>query len=144
MSDALRHVIDSNICIKLFIPDVLSAKADALFLNLQNPETQFFVPDLFYIEFANVLWKYIRAGQYTSEQSEIAIQRTQALPLRITPTKDLVLDAIKLSITYGISAYDASYVALSQRTGASLLTLDTKLVNALNTSDFDVRLFNTV
>jgi predicted nucleic acid-binding protein len=141
MSDSLQYVIDSNICIKLFIPDPLTAKADTLFLNLQNSGTQFFVPDLFYIEFTNVLWKYVRARQYTVEQSEIAIRRIQAFPLNITSTKDLIADAIKLSVTYGISAYDASYVALSQRTNAPLLTLDAKLANALNTSNLDIRLF---
>jgi predicted nucleic acid-binding protein len=53
-------------------------------------------------------------------------------------------DAINLSISYQISAYDASYVALSQRTKAPLLTLDVKLLNALNTADFDIRLFSAI
>jgi predicted nucleic acid-binding protein len=80
MSKSLQYVIDSNICIKLFIPDPLSTKADELFLNLQRPETQFFVPDLFYIEFTNVLWKYVRANQYTAQQSEIAIRQIKHFP----------------------------------------------------------------
>jgi predicted nucleic acid-binding protein len=137
-------VIDSNISVKLFIPDALSAKADDLFLNLQNPETQFFIPDLFYIEFTNVLWKYVRANQYTAEQSKIAIQQIQSLPLRVTPTKDLMVDALNLSVTYGISAYDASYVTLSQRENVPFLTMDVKLINSLSTSNFDVRLFSTL
>jgi predicted nucleic acid-binding protein len=53
-----------------------------------------------------------------------------------------MVDAVTIALTYGISAYDASYVALSQQVGATLLTLDGKLVRALSTSSFDVCSFN--
>jgi predicted nucleic acid-binding protein len=51
-------------------------------------------------------------------------------------------DAVTIALNYGISAYDASYVGLSQQVGATLLTLDAKLVRALNTSTYNVWSFN--
>ncbi|WP_223280158.1 type II toxin-antitoxin system VapC family toxin [Nostoc sp. PA-18-2419] len=45
-------------------------------------------------------------------------------------------------MTDKISAYDGSYVALSQQVGATLLTLDGKLVKALSTSSYNLCLFN--
>ncbi|MCU0551636.1 MAG: type II toxin-antitoxin system VapC family toxin [Leptolyngbya sp. Prado105] len=145
MSSSLRYVIDTNIAIKLFIPDPLSAKAEALFLHLQNPQTQFFIPDLFYIEFTNVLWKYVRANQFSAEQATLALDRIRAFPLDATPTKSLISEAMQVSLNYSISAYDACYIALSQRMNAPLLTLDSRLVNTLSTQElFKIYLFTTI
>lgn len=54
--------MDTSVCIKQFISDPLTAKVNQLFDHLAVPQTEFFVPDLFYIECANTLWKYVRAG----------------------------------------------------------------------------------
>lgn len=60
MTIPLKCVVDASVCIKQYIPDPLSSKAVLLFAHLANPQNQIFVPDLFYIETANALWKYIR------------------------------------------------------------------------------------
>ena len=59
----------------------------------------------------------------------------------MTSTKDLITEAVQISLDYGITAYDGCYVALSQQVSAPLLTLDERLVNSLTFSSFDVRLF---
>ena len=59
-----------------------------------------------------------------------------ALPFQVTSTRDLMVEAVKIALGYGITAYDGSYVALSQRAGAPLLTLDERLVNALGGESF--------
>jgi len=68
MTAPLRCVLDTNICIKQFIADPLNSKVNQLFDHLNDPRTEFFVPDLFYIECANVFWKYVRANLYMAEQ----------------------------------------------------------------------------
>lgn len=55
MNTSLRYVIDTSVSIKQFIPDELTSKVDQLFAHLDNPNTQFYVPDLFYIESTNTL-----------------------------------------------------------------------------------------
>lgn len=55
MTSFLRCVIDTNICIKQFIADPLTPKVNQLFDLLEAPSIEFFVPDLFYIECANVM-----------------------------------------------------------------------------------------
>lgn len=50
-------------------------------------------------------------------------------------------DAVTIGLAYGISAYDACYVALSQQVKATLLTQDQRLVNALGSAAYDVCLF---
>ena len=59
----LDCVVDANVCVKVFVVEPLTAEATDLFSHLtdENPP-QFYVPDLFFIECANILWKY--AVQY--------------------------------------------------------------------------------
>lgn len=142
MTITLNCVIDVSVCIKHFFPDPLSPKVDQLLAHAANPQNQFFVPDLFYIESANVLWKYIRAGLYPTAKVTADIATLKSLQLQVVSTSDLVADAVNIAVNYGISAYDACYVAFSQQVGATLLTLGGKLVRALSTSSFDVCLFN--
>ncbi|BAY27242.1 hypothetical protein NIES2100_70650 [Calothrix sp. NIES-2100] len=142
MSNPLRCVVDTNVCIKYFIADPLTAKVNQLFGHLTNPQTEIYVPDLFYIECANALWKYVRAGMYTAAEVQADLATLKAFPLRVVSTADLMANAVTIALAYGISAYDASYVALSQQVGATLLTLDGKLLRALSASSVDVSSFN--
>ncbi|WP_373526723.1 type II toxin-antitoxin system VapC family toxin [Nostoc sp.] len=142
MSNPLRCVVDTSVCIKYFIADPLSAKVNQLFGCLANPQTEIFVPDLFYIECANVFWKYVRARMYTANEVQRDLVTLKAFPLRVVSTADLMADAVSIALNYGISAYDASYVALSQQVGATLLTLDGKLVKAIAASPYDICSFN--
>nr|WP_016866106.1 MULTISPECIES: type II toxin-antitoxin system VapC family toxin [Fischerella] len=79
---------------------------------------------------------------YTAAQVQADLATLKAFPLRVVSTADLMADAVSIALTYGISAYDASYVALSQQVAATLLTLDQRLVRALATSSYNVCLFN--
>ncbi len=142
MSNPLRCVVDTSVCIKYFIADPLTAKVNQLFGHLSNPQTEIFVPDLFYIECANAFWKYVRARMYTAAEVQRDLATLKAFPLRVVSTADLMADAVSIGLSYGISAYDASYVALSQQVDATLLTLDGKLVRALATSPYDICSFN--
>ncbi|BAS57316.1 hypothetical protein NIES2135_33270 [Leptolyngbya boryana NIES-2135] len=141
MTVSLRCVIDTNVCIKQFIADPLTPKVNQLFDHLSNPLTEFFISDLFYIECANVLWKYVRANLYTATQVKADLASLKALRLQVASTQNLMEEAVEIGLNYGISAYDGSYVALSRLVSAPFLTLDNRLVNSLSSSGFDVRLF---
>lgn len=142
MTTPLRCVVDASVGIKHFIPDPLSPKVDQLLAHLAYPQTAIFVPDLFYIESANTFWKYVRAGRYDVANLQANLATLKAFSLRVVSTADLMAEAVTIALAYGISAYDACYVALSQQVTAPLLTLDQRLVNALATAPYDVRLFN--
>lgn len=138
MNQPVRCVIDANVGIKRFINDPLTPKVRSLIDTLVNPQTEIFVPDLFYIELTNIFWKYVRAGLYTSSQVQTDLTLLKTLPLRVVPTTDLILPSANIAIEYQISAYDACYVALSQQVQAPLLTLDNKMVKALLNSTFNI------
>lgn len=142
MTTSLRCVVDTSVCIKQFICDPLTPKVNQLFDRLANPQTEFFVPDLFYIECTNTLWKYVRAGLYTAAEVQADLVTLKAFPLRVVSTADLMSEAVTIALAYGISTYDASYVALSQQVSVPLLTLDSRLIRALATASYDIRSFN--
>lgn len=142
MTTPLRCVVDTSVCIKQFIADPLTAKVNQLFDHFANPQTEIFIPDLFYIECANTFWKYVRAGMYTAAEVQADLVTLKAFPLRVVSTADLMADAVNIALAYGISANEASYVALSQQVSVTLLTLDQKLVKALAATSYDVISFN--
>jgi predicted nucleic acid-binding protein len=143
MTIPLRCVVDASVAIKQFIPnEPLTPKVNQLFAHLTNPQTAIFVPDLFYIECGNIIWKYVRARLYAVADVPADLATLKSFPLRVVSTADLMADAVNIGLAYGISAYDASYVALSQQVGATLLTLDGKLIRALAASSYNVVSFN--
>jgi predicted nucleic acid-binding protein len=142
MTTPIRYVVDTSVFIKHFIPDPLSPKVDQLLGHIGNPQNQFFIPDLFYIECTNTLWKYVRAGHYPAAKVAADLATLKGLPFRVVSTVNLMEDAVSIALAYGISAYDASYVALSQRVGTTLLTLDLRLVRTLTATSYSVLSFN--
>lgn len=125
----LRYVIDASVGIKLFITEPLSEQAHALFGHLASePPAEFFVPDLFYIECANILLKYHRRFGRRLEDALNDVVALGKIALRATPTSDLIEDALILAVRHNLTAYDACYVALAERLQIPLITADERLV----------------
>jgi len=128
MTPPLVCVVDASVAVKLHLNEPLAGEAHALFANLTDPTTLFHVPDLFYAESANILWKQVQKGSATVAKAAAHFAALAALPLQRTPTFDLAADALTIAAAQGITAYDACYVALAQRHGIFLLTADQKVV----------------
>ena len=134
-------VVDASVGAKLFIEDPLSAAAHVLFDQLTSePSAKLYVPDLFYIEVANVLWKYVRWQGLPAVQAHEYAEALTLIALTSIPTAELMTDALRLATERSISAYDACYVALSQRVDCPLITCDKKLATALNQPDLVILL----
>mgnify|MGYP006291457629 FL=1 len=133
-------VVDASVGIKLFLVEPLSDRADALFDHLTNsPPARFYVPDLFFIECTNILWKYVSFYDYPSETAEQDLADLIQLPLRVVPTVELAQEALRLAIGQETAAYDAAYVVLSQQLSLPLVTADEPLVKRFEETNFDVR-----
>lgn len=131
MSTALTCVVDASVAIKLFMVEPLSTEANALFTCLTDPASAFHVPDLFFAECANILWKHTQRGTCTPAVATAHFAALAKLPLQTTPLGGLCPDALTLALAHNISVYDACYVALSQQKGVPLITADQKLVQKL-------------
>lgn len=136
-------VVDASVGIKLFIVEDLSSLADQLLDQLAaDPPVRFYVPDLFFVECANVLWKYVSMYGYAAESARQDIIDLQALNLDTVSTADVLSPSFNLAIRYDITAYDACYVALAEQLALPLITADGTLVRKLAGSGMKVRLLS--
>jgi predicted nucleic acid-binding protein len=133
-------VVDASVGIKLFLAEELSEAADRLFSRLTaDPPAHFYVPDLFYVECANILWKYARRFGYPADNARQDVRDLQALALNTVSTADLLQSTLELALVYDITAYDASYAALAQQLDLPLITADEALKRKLGGSGLTVQ-----
>ena len=85
-------------------------------------------PELLDLEVAQVLRRLVREGALPASRAEGAIE--DLLDLRITRYPHLVLLPRIWQLRHNLSAYDAAYVVLAEKLGATLLTRDAKLASA--------------
>ena len=88
-------------------------------------------PDLVYGEVANALLRYVRAGRLAAADADEAMRLILEVPLRVVSLRSLAADALVLAREIGLSAYDATYVLLTEATGATLVTADRRLAAAV-------------
>jgi len=132
-------VVDASVGIKLFVEEKGSAQADLLFAQLAaSPPARFYVPDLFFIECANILWKYVRRFGYPAENARQDVRDLQALALRTVSTADLLVLALELALTCDITACDACCAALARQLDLPLVTADEVLARKLQSSEVNV------
>jgi predicted nucleic acid-binding protein len=90
--------------------------------------TELIAPHLAVFEVANVLRRHELAGLIGSDQAVQAHGDLLDLPIELWPYDLLALRAWELR--HNLSAYDASYVALAELTGTTLVTLDARIAGA--------------
>jgi len=133
-------IVDASVGIKLFLAEDGSDAADRLFDELAaDPPARFYVPDLYFVECGNILWKYVHHFGYSVDSARQDVADLLALHLRTVSTADLLLPAFELALRFDMTAYDACYVALAQQLSLPLITADTMLIRKLAGSNIDVR-----
>jgi predicted nucleic acid-binding protein len=85
-------------------------------------------PELLDLEIAQVLRRLVREGALSASRAEQAIQ--DLLDLRITRYPHILLLPRIWQLRHNLSTYDAAYVVLAEKLGATLLTRDAKLASA--------------
>ena len=85
-------------------------------------------PELLDLEVAQMLRRLVREGALSAFRAEGAIE--DLLDLRITRYPHLVLLPRIWQLRHNLSAYDAAYVVLAEKLGATLLTRDAILASA--------------
>lgn len=120
-------VVDASVVIKWYVPEEDLAAA----LALRAPGVRLATPDLLFVESSNILWKLVRRGEMQPAHASEIIEKIVASPLITYTNESLARDAIDLAMATGVSAYDASYVALAVRLNVRCITADQKLVRKL-------------
>ena len=127
-------VVDASVAVKWCLPSVreeLVAEAEELLESSRRDQVRFLVPDLFWVEVANALWKAVRRNEISSNNAAAAMSFLRDLDIATLPSLDIVPQALDLAITHGHAVYDSLYVALAMQSNSSLITADERLANAL-------------
>lgn len=85
-------------------------------------------PHLLDLEVAQVLRRLAREGSVSVQRADQALQ--DLLNLRVTRYPHFVFLAQIWRLRHNFSAYDAAYVALTEKLGATLITRDARLASA--------------
>jgi len=134
-------VLDASVAAKWFLPSAQETLTEEAFLLLEGyskGHTRFLVPDLFWPEFGNILWKAVRLGRMSRQSAEAGIVALGERKIPTAPTSSLLKDAFAIAATFDRTVYDCVYVALAVAEDAPLVTADERLVNALG-ARFPVR-----
>jgi predicted nucleic acid-binding protein len=128
-----RFVLDASVGIKLFVEEEFSEHAVKLINQISDDsQTEIHVPDLFYIECANILLKYTRRFHRPFEDSLADIRDLGDIALKNTPTSQLALDAFQLASEKNLTSYDACYAVLARKLEIPLITADARLSKAID------------
>jgi predicted nucleic acid-binding protein len=121
-------VVDANVLVKVFLPEQDSEVARRLIQHAVSTPGSCSAPDLIYPECGNILWKKERQGLLTAERMREITREIVAIPIAIWPGRQLLESAAILALSYGITAYDASYLALSRLLNIPLVSADERLL----------------
>lgn len=125
-------VLDASVAAKWVLKgEPLADAAASLLERFAEDDLRFVVPDLFWAEFGNVLWKGVRQGRISAESAGAAIEGLRARRFPTVSSLRLVEAAFKIANAFGRSVYDGIYVALAIEADAVFVTADERLANAL-------------
>jgi predicted nucleic acid-binding protein len=121
-------IVDANIVIKWHVAE---GHTDMALRLLRDDAAELHVPDLVFPEAANILWKKVRRGDLTEEETRRIARLVAVAPLTVHPSAPLFEAAIEIAMRTGRTVYDSQYLALALQIGCPLVTADEKLYNAL-------------
>lgn len=128
------YVLDASVAAKWFLPsDQEHFKAEAIGVLQKYAEDQLrlVVPDLFWPEVGNILWKASRLGRISKLLAAQAMDMLINQGLPTYPSLPVLGDAFTIATNFDRTVYDSTYLALSIQTNSEFLTADERLANAL-------------
>ncbi len=136
----LRAVVDASAAVKIFVPEALSAQAQEVFARfaLENG-AELIVPDFFFVECANVFWKWVQRSAYPDKDVQAHLRDLTSLGLTVIPAQAIAEETLEIALKHRITVYDACYVAASKQTRLPLITADEKLVMKLAKGSYDIQ-----
>lgn len=117
----MKWVLDASVAIKLLVPEDQSPIARSLLDNA------FLVPDTFFSECLNVLWKKVARKQLAEQEAIEALALLTKIEVQVFDTKPLMPTALPLAMQLNHPAYDCFYLALAEQQSAPLITADKRL-----------------
>jgi len=88
-------------------------------------------PSIWIAEAGNVLWRYVRTGQYSKHEAQRRLALLHASSVTTVALEQVADDALSLAADLGHPIYDCLYLALAIREGTHVVTADTRFAAAV-------------
>lgn len=123
-----RVVVDASVAIAYLLDEVGTSAARAAVTSWTAAATELLVPSHFWIEVTHVLLgrRRIPPDEVIADLVDLDGLNVQTIEV----DRPLLLLAMDRMVRSGLSAYDATYLALALSTGSRLATLDRRLATA--------------
>jgi predicted nucleic acid-binding protein len=126
-------VVDASVAAKWFLPatgETLTQQALQLLRHYAAGELRFLVPDLFWAEFANIIWRRFAKGDGRGLRLRLRFVPCATATFLAFPLL-LLEDAFAIASAFDQTVYDGLYIALAVTSKTELITADERLANAL-------------
>lgn len=127
-------VIDASVAAKWLLPSAGEPFAEEALELLQayvEGRLCLLVPDLFWAELGNILWKAVRLRRMSNRAATQSLQLLLSRDFPTTPSRLLLEEAFAIANAFGRTVYDSLYVALAVQSKCQLITADEQLASAL-------------
>lgn len=125
-------VVDASVAIKWFLPEIHDQFARRLLDGERFAGDQRLqVPELFFCEVGNILWKRSRRGEMTPEKAQAILDSLVTLPFNVHSHRSLMEAALTIASEMARTVYDSLYLALAIREQTVMITADERFHNAL-------------
>jgi predicted nucleic acid-binding protein len=123
-------VIDASFVAAMFLPDEQSERCMRFAERLEEVEAT--APGLLQLEVTNILLVANRRKRITGAQLNQLSEAYDQLPIVLHPalTPAQRQAVLRLASAHNLTAYDAAYLELAMRLGASFASLDDRLLSA--------------
>lgn len=124
--------LDSGVLLTAVFSEPLTEKAVELLRAIDSSGTEIVVPTLFQYEVTAVIRKHVFRQRIEIEEAREARRRILRRAMKSVFSPALLTRAFELANEYNLpTAYDAQYLAVSERYGSEFWTTDQRLYNAL-------------
>jgi predicted nucleic acid-binding protein len=142
----ISFVLDASVAAKWMLPptgELLRPEAIRLLDAYAAGEVNLIVPDIFWAECGNIVWKAVRQRRLERAVAELEMQSLMRRNIPTVPSAKLLLEAVSIAFNFGRSVYDCLYVALAVQEKKELITADERLAHAL-AARFPVKWLGTI
>lgn len=128
IDSVVKWVIDANVAIKWVLPEIDS---DIALSILEDDRSVLLVPDFFFSEVTNILWKSIQREELSLEKAKMSLAMIKQVDFQVFNSYDLAMEALDLSVQVKQAVYDCIYLALAINNDCEMITADERFINAV-------------
>jgi predicted nucleic acid-binding protein len=131
-----NFVVDAGVAVKWYVPEVHEADAK----RFLSPVFTLHIPELFFPEFGNIIWKkarLLKTPEITEAEGRAILELLEGVALTVHPMAQLLKAAFDLAMSAARpTVYDSYYLVLAKTLNCRLVTADQVFYESLNAGPF--------